>query len=175
MLSVSYLFLDTSCDWIPNLLLYSVLYNNFYFSNLWFLHFHSQAEVSLRNSHLDWCPNSYDSSCHLPIKLLESCTHGFQGDTVVKKIYMLMQETQKSWVWSLGWEDPWRRKWQPTPVFLPGKFHEQSNLASYNPWDHKESGTTEHTILVPVAFNTCTPDTTVLTKVWYYSSEFIWW
>ena len=26
---------------------------------------------------------------------------------------------QKTWVQSLGWEDPWRRKWQPTPVFLP--------------------------------------------------------
>ena len=25
---------------------------------------------------------------------------------------------QKTQVWSLGWEDPWRREWQPTPVFL---------------------------------------------------------
>ena len=29
---------------------------------------------------------------------------------------------------------PWGRKWQPTPVFLPGKFHEQRSLASYSPW-----------------------------------------
>ena len=28
---------------------------------------------------------------------------------------------QETWVQSLGWEDPWRRAWQPTPVFLPGK------------------------------------------------------
>ena len=28
---------------------------------------------------------------------------------------------QETWVWSLGWEDPWRRKWQPTAVFLPGE------------------------------------------------------
>ena len=28
----------------------------------------------------------------------------------------------------------WRRKWQPTPVFLPGEFHEQRTLASYSPW-----------------------------------------
>jgi len=28
---------------------------------------------------------------------------------------------------------PWRRKWQPTPVFLPGKFHGQRNLAGYHP------------------------------------------
>ena len=28
------------------------------------------------------------------------------------------QETQEMWVQPLGWEDPWRRKWQPTLVFL---------------------------------------------------------
>ena len=29
---------------------------------------------------------------------------------------------------------PWNRKWQPTLVFLPGKFHGQRNLAGYSPW-----------------------------------------
>ena len=38
---------------------------------------------------------------------------------------------------------PWRRKWQPTPVFLPGKSHGQRSLAGYCPWGHKESDTTE--------------------------------
>ena len=38
---------------------------------------------------------------------------------------------------------PWRRKWQPTPVFLPGKSHGQRRLASYRQWGHKESDTTE--------------------------------
>ena len=32
---------------------------------------------------------------------------------------------------------PWRRKWQPTPVFLPGKFHGQKSLAGYSPWGIK--------------------------------------
>ena len=36
----------------------------------------------------------------------------------------------------------WRRKWQPTPVFLPGKSHRQKNLRGYSPGDHKESDTT---------------------------------
>ena len=36
------------------------------------------------------------------------------------------------------------RKWQPTPVFLPGKFHGQKSLAGYSPWGCKESDTTEH-------------------------------
>ena len=38
---------------------------------------------------------------------------------------------------------PWRRKWQPTPVFLPGESHGQRRLAGYSPWGHKESDTTE--------------------------------
>ena len=38
---------------------------------------------------------------------------------------------------------PWRRKWQPTPVFLLGKFHGQRSLVGYNPWGHKESDTTD--------------------------------
>ena len=37
----------------------------------------------------------------------------------------------------------WRRKWQPTPVLLPGKFHGLSSLVGYSPWGHKELGTTE--------------------------------
>ena len=37
----------------------------------------------------------------------------------------------------------WRRKWQPTPVFLPGKSHGQRNLVGYSLWGHKESDTTE--------------------------------
>ena len=35
---------------------------------------------------------------------------------------------------------PWRRKCQPTPVFLPGKSHEQRRLAGYSPWGHKRVG-----------------------------------
>ena len=34
---------------------------------------------------------------------------------------------------------PWRRKWLPMPVFLPGKSHGQRSLAGYSPWGHKES------------------------------------
>ena len=34
-------------------------------------------------------------------------------------------------------EIPWKRESLPTPVFLPGEFHEQKSLAGYNPWAHK--------------------------------------
>ena len=45
---------------------------------------------------------------------------------------------------------PWRRKWRPTPVFLPGKSHEQRSLAGYSPWGHKRVGQ-------------------------FFSNSFIWW
>ena len=38
---------------------------------------------------------------------------------------------------------PWSRKWQPTPVFLPGESHGQRSLGSYSPWGRRESDTTE--------------------------------
>ena len=38
---------------------------------------------------------------------------------------------------------PWRREWQPNPVFLSGEFHGQSSLASYGAWGHKKSDMTE--------------------------------
>ena len=41
------------------------------------------------------------------------------------------------------WHTQWRRNWQPTLVFLPGKSHGQRSLVGYSPWDHKESDTTE--------------------------------
>ena len=44
---------------------------------------------------------------------------------------------------SPGWEDPWRRKWQSTPVVLPGKSHGQRRLVGYSLWGRKESDTTE--------------------------------
>ena len=34
---------------------------------------------------------------------------------------------------------PWKRKRQPTPVFLPGESHGQQSLVGYSPWGHKES------------------------------------
>ena len=38
---------------------------------------------------------------------------------------------------------PWRRAWQPTPVFLPGESHAQRSLVGYSPWGRKETDMTE--------------------------------
>ena len=46
----------------------------------------------------------------------------FPGGSAVKNL-PAMQEKQETCVPSPGWEDPWRRGWLPTPVFLPGESH----------------------------------------------------
>ena len=38
---------------------------------------------------------------------------------------------------------PWRRKWQPTPVLLPGESHGGRSLVGYSPWGCTESDRTE--------------------------------
>ena len=45
---------------------------------------------------------------------------------------------QENWVQSLDWEDPWRRAWQPSPLFWPGEFQ-----GLYSPWGCQESKKTE--------------------------------
>ena len=58
---------------------------------------------------------------------------------------------------------PWRRKWQPTPVFLPGESHGQRSLVGYSPQGHKELDTTEqlhftkqlHTYITQTKFPVC--------------------
>ena len=40
-------------------------------------------------------------------------------------------------------DNTWRRKWQPTPVLLPGKSHGRRSLVGCSPWGHEESDTTE--------------------------------
>ena len=52
--------------------------------------------------------------------------------------------TWKSWVRKI----PWRREWQPTPVFLPGKSQGLRSLAGYSSWGRKELDATEQLILL---------------------------
>ena len=58
---------------------------------------------------------------------------------MVKNLPELQGTRFDSWVGKILW----RRKWQPTPVFLPGESHGQRSLVGCNPWGHKESDTTE--------------------------------
>ena len=63
--------------------------------------------------------------------------------SLVAQMVKCLPARQETRVRSLGWEDPWRRKWQPPPVLLPGKFHGLRSLVGYSPWGRKESDTTE--------------------------------
>ena len=52
-----------------------------------------------------------------------------------------------------AFQGPWRRKWQPTPVFLPGKSQGQRSLEDYSLWGHKKSDTTEQLMLPRIRHN----------------------
>ena len=47
---------------------------------------------------------------------------------------------------------PWRRAWQPSPVFWPGESRGQRSQVGYSPWGHKELDTTER-----LSTHACTP------------------
>ena len=57
----------------------------------------------------------------------------FLGGTVVKNLPINAGDELNPWVGKI----PWKRKWQPTPVFLPRKSHEQRRLVGYNLWSCK--------------------------------------
>jgi len=64
---------------------------------------------------------------------------GFPGGSVVQEPTCQYRRHEfNSWVGKI----PRRKKWQPTPVFLPGKSHEQRSLVGYSLWGHKESDRT---------------------------------
>ena len=53
----------------------------------------------------------------------------------------------------------WRRKWQPTPVFLPGEFHGQRRLAGYSPWSRKsQTRLSDQTTTTTSTWTSCSSD-----------------
>ena len=61
-----------------------------------------------------------------------------------QRVRLLLQETQETQVWPLGWEDPpGEGNGNPLQYFLPGKFHGQRSLVGYSPWSRKELDMTE--------------------------------
>ena len=63
----------------------------------------------------------------------------FPSGTVVKNLPGNAGDA-RGWVGKI----PWRRTWQPIPVFLPGKLHGQRSLAGYSPWGRKQLDMTEY-------------------------------
>ena len=58
-----------------------------------------------------------------------SLSVGFPGGSGVKNLPVLQENGFDPWVGKV----PWRREWQPTPVFLPGESHGWRSLGGYNP------------------------------------------
>ena len=84
---------------------------------------------------------------------LLSLVIGFPGDSVVKNLPANAGDAGDSGSMPGSGGFPRRKKWQPTPVFLPEESHGQRNLVGCSPRVHKESGMTEqltymHTSLV---------------------------
>ena len=91
-----------------------------------------------------------------PAKSLQSCPilcDPIDGSPTGSAVPGILQARTLEWVaislripivqTSKGLKIPWRRKGQPTPVFLPEEFHGQRSLVGYSPWGLKESDTTE--------------------------------
>ena len=74
-----------------------------------------------------------DTAHHTHIYALGAGQCGFPGGSVGKESACNAGDLGDPWIGKI----PWRRKWQPTPVFLPGKSHGQSSLQGYNPWGHR--------------------------------------
>ena len=68
---------------------------------------------------------------------------------LVAQVIKILSAMQETWVRSLSQvrKIPWRREWQPTPVFLYGEFYGQRGLVGYSPQGCKESDTTEQLTL----------------------------
>ena len=69
-----------------------------------------------------WCKQIHPPECHCP-----RWRNGKQP---------ACRDTRRASIPASG-RIPWRRKWQPTPVFLPGKSHGERSLMSYSLWDRK--------------------------------------
>ena len=84
---------------------------------------------------------------HIPVLVFQEalyCSPGFPGSTSGKEPICRRRCKRLAfhpWVGKI----PWRRTWQPNPVFLPGEFHRQRSLVGYSPLGYKESDMTEAT------------------------------
>ena len=90
-----------------------------------------------------WGPKALLSLCFLFFNLffivVKYTYHGFPGDSNGKVSVCNVGDLGSIRVGKI----PWRRKWQPTPVLLPRKFHRLRSLVGYSLWGCKESDTTE--------------------------------
>ena len=66
----------------------------------------------------------------------------FPAGAVVKNLPASVGDSRDTILIPVLGKIPWKRQWQPTPVFLPGESHGGRSLVGYSPWRRKESDTT---------------------------------
>ena len=86
--------------------------------------------------------------CQMWLRFMVSLwTGGFPGGPSGKELTCQCMRLNRRgfdpWVWKI----PWRRKWQPTFVFLPGKSHGERNLAGYSLWGHRVG---KRSVFIPI-------------------------
>ena len=99
-------------------------------------------------------------------QLSSSSSKHLLGASLVAQMAENLPAMQEIQVQFLGQEDPWRRGWLPTPVFLPGEFNGQRSLASYSLWGHKELDTTERLIHMRTDTHTSTYYVLIVSLPW---------
>ena len=106
------------------------------------------------DNHSDLC--EVVAHCSFDLHFSNNCQRLFLGGSDGKSICPQCRRPGfNPWVGKTSW----RRKWQPTPVFLPGKSHGWRSLVGYSSWGRKGSDTTDLTFCVLLGFvpalNTC--------------------
>ena len=128
--------------------------NGFYF----ICHFQSMGHTFLHRLVEDWKVPLH--LAELNVVLVSNVYQGHWKGKVQRSPHINISQSKRGLPWWLRWyriclqcrrpgfdpwvrKIPWRRKWLPTPVFLPGEFHGQRSLEGYSPWGCKESDMTE--------------------------------
>ena len=104
--------------------------------NMWSVLFHLNSQILSPIRELFW------GKCQIGSQFFHKCfsMHLFPGDSVVKN---LLADAGDVGLISQSRKIPRRRKWQPTPVFLPGESNGQRSLVGYSPRGCKGSDMTD--------------------------------
>ena len=104
----------------------------------------NEIQAELTSSSIEQAPDAYSvpgtlltgvlaPKVHLVCVTIQICKNMYHRASLVAQMVKNLPAMQETWIRSLGQKIPWRRKWQPITVFLPGKSHGQRSLVGYSP------------------------------------------
>ena len=118
-----------------------------------------------------WTPNS--AHIKWAVRIIRSLSviyeynaTNFSGSTSGKEPACQYRRCKRHRFDAWGRKIPWRRKWHPTPVLLPGKFHGPKNLTGYSTWGLHELDTTE---ILSIHVTCC-----IIYNTWYVIYIYTW-